>query len=82
MPFATLARCYLFAVHQGAFVTCVPVQYSVVWIYVLPRGYASILDQDTLVIYGLYYLDVSVGQMLYYLRTVLHMLCVVVLRSV
>ena len=57
-------------------------QYSIDWMYVLPRGCASILGLDTLVAYGLYDLDVSVGHMLYVLCTVLHMLCVVVLYSV
>ena len=49
--------------------------------YVLPGGCASILDQDTLFTYGLYDLSVFVGHMLYVLRVVLHMLCVVVLPS-
>ena len=71
----------MFAAHQGAIVNCVPAWYSFDWIYVSPRGYASILGLDMLVAYGLYDLDVSVGHMLYVLRTVLHMLCVVVLCS-
>ena len=37
------------------------------------------LDLDTLITYGLYDLDVSVGHLLYFLCTVLHTLCVVVL---
>ena len=48
----------------------------------MSRRCASILGLDTLVAYGLYDLDVSVGHMLYVLRTVLHMLCVVALYLV
>ena len=76
------AGCYIFAVHLGALNNCVPGQYSIAWIYVLPRGYASILDLGTLVTYGLYDLDVSVSFMLCVLHAVLHMLCVAVFHLV
>ena len=81
-PYATLRRCYVLAAHLGAIVNCVRAQYSIVWIYVLPRGCAFILDLDTLLTNGLNDLDVSVGHLLYVLHVVLHMLLVVVLCSV
>ena len=82
MPSATLAGCNMFTAHLGAFVNCVPPQYSIARIYVLPRGCASILGLDTLVAYGLYDQDVSVGHMLYVLCAVVRMLCGAVLHSV
>ena len=82
MPCATLAGCDMFATHLGAFVNCVPVEYSIDWRYVLPRGCASIVGLDTLVAYGLYDLGIYVGHMLYVLSAVLHTLCVMLLHSV
>ena len=58
----------MFVAHLGVFVNCVLTQCSV--------------DLDTLVAYGLYDLDVSVGHTLSVLCAVLDMFCVVVLRSI
>ena len=76
------AGCYMFAVHLGALINSVPGQYSIAWIYVLPRGCASSFDRRTLVTYGLYDLNVSVMLMPCVLCAVLHMLCVAMLRLV
>ena len=55
---------------------CVPAQYSIALIHVLPRCCASMVDVDTQVTYGLYGLDVSVGHMLYVPAYAGHMLYV------
>ena len=74
MPCATLLVCYMFTANMGAFVGCVSARYSTAWIYVLLRCYASMLDLDTQVTYGLCSLNVSVGHTLYFLCAVFHML--------